>query len=75
MYSLRCSRAQAEGHLPAMDVSKSTDVHHDEIVAQEKGVGSDSPQDIDQGNEAVLLDITAAGKSGTNLKLAKDGHV
>lgn len=32
---------------------------------------------IDKGNEAVLLDVGAAGigSDGTRLKLAKDGHV
>lgn len=53
--------------------AKTSHVVHDEIVAQEKGVGD--AREIDQGNEAVLLDIGAAGKSGANLKLAKDGHV
>lgn len=48
---------------------------HDVISAQEKGAANTAQQEIDQGNEAVLLDISAAGKSRGHLKLAKDGHV
>lgn len=48
--------------------------HHAEM--QELG-GQNHPHhrtSIDQGNEAVLLDVGASGAEG-NLRLAKNGHV
>ena len=52
---------------------KHNAIEEEHVAQQVKGIGA--VQEIDQGNQAVLLDVSAAGKDGANLKLAKDGHV
>ena len=55
--------------------SQVENVERNELELTESGSGG--AQAIDKGNEAVLLDISAAGisKIHAHVKLAKDGHV
>lgn len=63
----------AEKPTPAMAIDNSTPVDL-ELSLSSSTIDATK---IDRGNEAVLLDISAAGISNSraNIKLAPDGHV
>ena len=77
----RKSDSESEEEKPSGDVYRGAAGPGDaEFIPPPQGYsdaekGRPSLPRIDQGNEAILLDVKAAGKSGATLKLAKDGRV